>query len=128
MNSLMFINMAVDKEAVGLTRVHVYEPLADQTRLTSQVKAEDLRWAVGCVVSEGGSTPSPTLKKALEETGYRDVDFPAAQKAVQTTFPWRNTLSIYIAVMRVWKALVKYQTVRVSMSACSLFYNVGITL
>ena len=124
--------MAADKEAFGSSRpgestcMHHY--LKKKNSLTSQVKAEDLRWAVGCVVSENGSSLSPTLKKSLEENGYREVDFPAAQKAVQTSFPWRNTLSIYIAVMRVWKALVKYQTVRVSMSACSLFYNVGITL
>ena len=65
-------------------------------------------------MSESGSSPSPTLKNALEEKGYREVDFPAAKKAVQTTFPWRNTLSIYIAVMRVWNALVIYQTVRAS--------------
>ena len=76
-----------------------------------QIKPENLRWAVGCVVPPSESPSSPTLKR-LEDNGYRMVTLPTADKAIQTTFPWRNIISIYISISRVWAALLKYQNVR----------------
>lgn len=76
-----------------------------------EIKPENLRWIVGCVVKEGDSPPNPTREKLLAN-GYREMNFPAAEKAIQTTFPWRNILSIYISISRVWNALGKYQDVK----------------
>ncbi|KAI0219659.1 hypothetical protein LSAT2_028864 [Lamellibrachia satsuma] len=73
------------------------------------VKPEDLRRAVGCIVSEGDAPPNPSLTRLLEAEGYREIRLPAADKAIQTTFPWRNRLSIYIAMKRVWDVLIEYQ-------------------
>ena len=84
--------------------------------LTLQVKPADLRRAVGCIVSEEGSPPRPSLVKLLEANGYREIQLPVAENAIQTTFPWRNRLSIYIAMKRVWNKLINFQIVRITMS------------
>ncbi len=38
----------------------------------SQVKAEKLRWAVGCIVSEGTESPSEDLLHVLRSKGWYD--------------------------------------------------------
>ncbi|KAK2172889.1 hypothetical protein NP493_922g01006 [Ridgeia piscesae] len=74
-----------------------------------QVKPEDIRSALGCIVSEGDAPPNLSLKRLLEAKGYREIQLPTAEKAIHTTFPWRNRLSFFIAMKRVWDALINYQ-------------------
>ena len=81
-----------------------------------QVKPEDIRSALGCIVSEGDAPPNLSLKRLLEAKGYREIQLPTAEKAIHTTFPWRNRLSFFIAMKRVWDALINYQIVRVAVS------------
>ena len=101
------------KEAGHLSN-YLFPPVVPTPHLCCsllQIKPENLRWAVGCVVSASESPSSPTLRK-LQDNGYRLVTLPTADRAIQTTFPWRNIISIYISISRVWTALVKYQNVR----------------
>lgn len=76
----------------------------------NQVPAEKLRWAVGCIVSEGMAPPDPLLVKQLKTEGYSLHQLPRAQQAVCASFPFVNTLSILLSVSRVWPAISKYVT------------------
>ena len=44
----------------------------------------------------------------LEKYGYKFASFPAIDYAVQTSFPFNSTISIIVAVMRVYPALSEY--------------------
>jgi len=85
-----------------------------------KVPAEKLRWAVGSILAEGTETPDDKLVKLFEQHGFKLFNLPAVPRVVSTTFPYTTSLSIYIAVFRVYSALDKYVKVLVH-NICPLF-------
>ncbi|KAI8497537.1 hypothetical protein Bbelb_248430 [Branchiostoma belcheri] len=72
------------------------------------VPPEKLRWITGAIVAEGDEKPDPETVKALQDKGYKLQEFPAVARAVRTSYPFVNTLSIILAVGRVYGALADY--------------------
>ncbi|XP_053648684.1 testis-expressed protein 264 homolog isoform X2 [Cherax quadricarinatus] len=75
-------------------------------------QSHKLRYIVGVILSENGSPVTPEHRKLLEENGYEFATFPAIDHAVQTTFPFNSTISIIVAVMKVYPALREYVELR----------------
>ena len=74
-----------------------------------QKQPQKLRYIVGVILAEGaGAKVLPEHKQLLEEKGYQFATFPAIDHAVQTTFPFNSTISIIMAVMKVYPALREY--------------------
>lgn len=73
-----------------------------------QRQPQKLRYIVGIILAENGSHVNPEHRKLLEENGYRFATFPAIDHAVQTTFPYKSTISIVVAIMKVYPALREY--------------------
>jgi len=71
-------------------------------------QAHKLRYIVGVILSENGSPTKPEEERLLEEHGYRMITFPAINHAVQTSFPFASTISIIVAIMKVYPALGYY--------------------
>ncbi|CAH1247612.1 TEX264 [Branchiostoma lanceolatum] len=67
-----------------------------------------LRWITGAIVAEGDQKPDPETVTALQNKGYKIQDFPGVARAVKTSYPFVTTLSIFLAVMRVYSALDDY--------------------
>lgn len=67
-----------------------------------------LRYIVGVILSENGSPIVPGHRKLLEEKGYHFATFPSIDHAVQTVFPYTSTISIIVAIMKVYPALSDY--------------------
>ncbi|XP_071541144.1 uncharacterized protein [Panulirus ornatus] len=67
-----------------------------------------LRYIVGVILSENGSPIVPGHRKLLEEKGYHFATFPSIDHAVQTIFPYTSTISIIVAIMKVYPALSDY--------------------
>lgn len=76
-----------------------------------QVAAKDCRWAVGCVLAEDADEPDARLQQTLKDNGYTITALPKVDEVVHTWFPFRNRLSIYLAIYRVWNALGAYMKV-----------------
>ncbi|XP_038054377.1 testis-expressed protein 264-like [Patiria miniata] len=72
--------------------------------------APSLRYIVGTILSEGDNQADAELETQLVNQGFKIADFPEVSNMVQTTFPYVTTLSIYIAVYRVYAALSDYLT------------------
>ncbi|XP_076045160.1 testis-expressed protein 264 homolog isoform X2 [Oratosquilla oratoria] len=70
--------------------------------------SSQLRYIVGIIIAEDGRSPSEAHIKVLEENGYKFITFPAIEHAVQTRFPFRSTVSIIMAIMKVYPALREY--------------------
>ena len=64
------------------------------------------------VLSEGTHTPDEAHLKTYLDHGFKEVVLPAVDHAVLTTFPFNNTVSIFIAVARVYPKLAEYIKVR----------------
>lgn len=73
------------------------------------VPENDLRFAVGSILAEGPeATPDHTeLSKYLSD-GFKLIHFPKPEFAVVATFPFRTTLSIYLAIWKVYPRLKQY--------------------
>lgn len=70
---------------------------------------QKLRYIVGIILGEGPDvTVVPEHRQLLEENGYQFATFPAIDHAVQTSFPFNSTVSIIVAVMKVYPALREY--------------------
>jgi len=78
-----------------------------------KVPAEKLRWAVGSILAEGSEKPDDELVKLYEGRGFKLFNFPAVERVVSTTFPYKTFLSIYIYVYRVYTAVGNYIQVSV---------------
>lgn len=77
--------------------------------LPHQRQPQKLRYIVGIILAEGSdATVVPEHKQLLEENGYQFATFPAIDHAVQTSFPFNSTISIIVAVMKVYPALREY--------------------
>ncbi|KAK3874977.1 hypothetical protein Pcinc_020127 [Petrolisthes cinctipes] len=73
---------------------------------------QKLRYIVGVILAENGSRVDPDHRKLLEENGYRFATFPAIDHAVQASFPYKSTISIVVAIMKVYPALREYVETR----------------
>ncbi|XP_071807439.1 testis-expressed protein 264-like [Asterias amurensis] len=73
-----------------------------------RVPSGSLRYIVGTVLSEGDQEPDKELEKGLMDEGFSVAELPEVSHMVYTTFPYITTLSIYIAVYRVYSALEDY--------------------
>lgn len=67
-----------------------------------------LRYIVGIILSENGSPTNAEHVKLLEENNYRFATFPSIDHAVQTRFPFKSTISIIVAIMKVYPSLREY--------------------
>ncbi|XP_042221338.1 testis-expressed protein 264 homolog isoform X2 [Homarus americanus] len=75
-------------------------------------QSHKLRYIVGVVLSENGSPVVPEHRNLLEEHGYQFTTFPAIDHAVQASFPYNSTISIIVAIMKVYPALREYVETR----------------
>ena len=67
----------------------------------------DLRYCVGVMLPEDRPDASENLKTLLEN-GFKEMVLPAVDHAVLTSFPFNNTISIFIGVARVYPKLADY--------------------
>ncbi|KAK3103326.1 hypothetical protein FSP39_018508, partial [Pinctada imbricata] len=72
------------------------------------VEPDNLRYAVGTVLSENGSEIDDHVRKVMEDAGYTIFNLPEVSYVVKSSFPFRTTLSILIAVARVYPRLDQY--------------------
>lgn len=72
------------------------------------VPSHKLRYAVGGVLSEDGSPEDEEFKKKLLDEGYKVTKLPSVSFAVSTFFPYKSTLSIFMAIFKVYPALDSY--------------------
>ncbi|XP_064605365.1 testis-expressed protein 264 homolog isoform X2 [Liolophura sinensis] len=68
------------------------------------------RYIVGSILAEGKSDADEALKSKLIKEGYSFRNFPSVTNAVKSSFPHKCTLSIFIAVARVYPKLCAYIT------------------
>lgn len=73
-----------------------------------EVMPSELRYIVGAVLCEGKEEVKKEYESLYTENGFIITNFPAVSQAITTTFPFRNTLSIFIAVARVYPHLAEY--------------------
>ncbi len=82
--------------------------------ICSKVNTADLRYCVGVVLSDGEKPTNEEHLKAYLDRGFKEIRFPAVDHAVLTTFPFSNTLSIFIGVARVYPKIAAYIQVIIS--------------
>jgi len=73
------------------------------------VAENDLRFAVGSILAEGADVAPDhaELSKYLSD-GFKLKHFPKPEFAVVATFPFRTTLSIYLAIWKVYPKLKEF--------------------
>ncbi|OWF53200.1 testis-expressed protein 264-like [Mizuhopecten yessoensis] len=72
------------------------------------VPSSKLRYAVGAILSEDGKPEDEDFKKKLLDEGYKMFKLPSVSFAVSTFFPYRSTLSIFMAIFKVYPAMESY--------------------
>lgn len=80
-----------------------------------QIPAEDLRWAVGCIVAEDNDRPDPAVVAVFESKGYKVFSFPATENAIVSSFPYVSGVSISLANFKVYPAIGAYVEVMISL-------------
>ncbi|GAB1608693.1 testis-expressed protein 264-like [Argonauta hians] len=73
-----------------------------------QVSTNKTRYIIGAILAENGALPNEQLKTTLKEKEYTIARFPEVSHAVKTMFPFKCTLSIFIALIRVYPLLGSY--------------------
>lgn len=73
-----------------------------------EVPSDKLRYAVGGIISEGKVKIEKDLIKQLESEGFKLVFLPEVSHCVNSSFPYVNTLSILVAVWKVYPCLGRY--------------------
>ena len=76
------------------------------------VPEADLRYAVGVILSTGSDQPDSDEMSKMVENGYKIAIFPKPNFVVMAEFPFRNTLSIYMGIFRVYPLLKEYIATR----------------
>lgn len=76
------------------------------------VASQDLRYAVGAILASGSEVPDPEKVETCVKHGYKIIHFPQPNHVVLAEFPFRNTLSIYMGIFRVYPKLKEYIAVR----------------
>ncbi|XP_030633340.1 testis-expressed protein 264 [Chanos chanos] len=74
--------------------------------------ADECRYAVGSVLSEGEEEPDSALQALYEKFGYKIISLPEVPHAVTTSFPNRSPVSPIFGAYRVYPELNDYVTVR----------------
>ena len=75
------------------------------------MSSHELRYAVGAILSDG-VTPEPAgVRERVTQHGFKVITFPAIEHAVLSSFPFRATLSIVLAIWKVYPALKEYMKV-----------------
>ncbi len=73
----------------------------------------DLRFAVGPILSTGPESPAlPSEMEIMTSHGFRIAHLPKPTYVVSALFPFRTTLSINIAIFRVYPKMRQYITQR----------------
>jgi len=72
------------------------------------VGPQELRCAVGPILSNGEETPVKEEMELMRSHGWKIFHIPKPSYTVTTTFPFRTTFSIFIAIYRVYPRLGKY--------------------
>lgn len=67
-----------------------------------------LRYLVGVVLNDTDQPAAPAVKEQLEAEGFKTARFPAVDHAVTTVFPFRGSVSVMIAMARVYPKLREY--------------------
>ena len=60
------------------------------------------------VLSEDGQEVDEEQKKKFEVEGFKIMELPCVDNAVHTSFPYKSTFSIFIAVHKVYPKLRDY--------------------
>ncbi|CAN7989412.1 unnamed protein product [Ixodes hexagonus] len=74
----------------------------------NEVETMHLRYLVGVVLNDTERPATKEVKQQLESEGFKTASFPAVDHAVTTEFPFRGSVSIMIAVARVYPKLREY--------------------
>lgn len=74
----------------------------------TEVEPLRLRYLVGVVLNDTEQPAAPEVKEQLEAEGFKTACFPAVDHAVTTVFPFRGSVSVMIAVARVYPKLREY--------------------
>ena len=69
---------------------------------------KDLRWAVGCILAEGDQTPDDSLLKTLQRQGYKTIKLPKVDRVTTTSFPYKNRVSLFLSIFKVWSKIGAY--------------------
>ncbi|KAG0431405.1 hypothetical protein HPB47_021821 [Ixodes persulcatus] len=83
-------------------------PWASHTLVTPKVETLHLRYLVGVVLNDTERPATKEAKQRLESEGYKTASFPAVDHAVTTVFPFRGSVSVMIAMARVYPKLREY--------------------
>lgn len=59
-------------------------------------------------MSEGDSSYDKSLGENFKKYGFKEMNLPAVEHAVWTTFPFKSILSFFIGVARVYPKLAEY--------------------
>ncbi|XP_077539342.1 testis-expressed protein 264-like [Haemaphysalis longicornis] len=74
----------------------------------NEVEPLRLRYLVGVVLNDTDQPAAPAVKEQLEAEGFKTARFPAVDHAVTTVFPFRGSVSVMIAMARVYPKLREY--------------------
>jgi len=72
------------------------------------VPESQLRYAVGPILGNADEPPSATEMENMRANGFSIAHFPKPNYVVSAVFPFRTTLSIYMAIYKVYPALKQY--------------------
>ncbi len=78
-------------------------------KFSQAVPETDLRFAVGPLLSTGPESPVvPSEMELMTSYGFRIAHLPKPSYVVSAIFPFRTSLSVYIAIFRVYPKLRQY--------------------
>jgi len=76
------------------------------------VQASQLRCAVGPVLAKGDAKPVPDEMEKMVKNGFKIIHLPKPSYVVTASFPFTTTLSIYLAMYKVYPKLRDYIALR----------------
>ena len=75
------------------------------------VPEEELRYAVGVILAKGADVQAdPAEMDVAMQNGFKIATFPKPNYAVVADFPFRTTVSIYLAIFRVYPKIKEFIT------------------
>ncbi|GAB6020356.1 hypothetical protein CHUAL_003066 [Chamberlinius hualienensis] len=93
-------NLAPDLRCIG---VYYDDP--------KEVDAKNLRYVVGSIIAEGDDAEKDDTNeyvKLMSSKGFKFAQLPSVSHSINVKFPFKNTLSIFLAVWRVYPRLADY--------------------
>ena len=76
----------------------------------------DLRWAVGCILSEGEEEVDKDLRNLFLEKEFKLFNLPEVSNVVKSSFPHNTFLSIFIGIYRVYPLMGSYIKVNIRLT------------